>query len=34
MQREGGELRLSNHEPHGLRAELLYPHDREKTVTI
>jgi two-component system osmolarity sensor histidine kinase EnvZ len=26
MQRQGGELRLSNREPHGLRAELFYPH--------
>lgn len=29
MQREGGELRLDNREPHGLRAELFYPHGRE-----
>lgn len=34
MQREGGELRLSNREPHGLRAELFYPRGREIPVTI
>ncbi len=34
MQREGGELRLGNREPHGLRAELFYPHARENAVTI
>jgi signal transduction histidine kinase len=28
MQREGGELRLANREPHGLRAELVFPPDR------
>lgn len=34
MQREGGELRLSNREPHGLRAELFYPCERQAPVTI
>lgn len=34
MQREGGELRLGNREPHGLRAELFYPRERESPVTI
>jgi signal transduction histidine kinase len=31
MQREGGELRLGNRSPRGLRAELFYPHAREIT---
>lgn len=29
MRREGGELRLANREPHGLRAELFFPHGGE-----
>jgi len=29
MQREGGELRLSNRVPHGLRAELFFPHEQQ-----
>jgi signal transduction histidine kinase len=30
MQREGGELRLRNRKPHGLTAELLFPHERRR----
>jgi signal transduction histidine kinase len=34
MQREGGEVRLSNRQPHGLRAELFFPYDDYPSVTI
>lgn len=34
MQREGGELRLSNRDPHGLCAELFFPQERGERVTI
>lgn len=34
MQREGGELRLGNREPHGLRAELFFPGGRNSPATL
>lgn len=34
MQREGGELRLSNRQPHGLRAELFFPHGDRSLETL
>ncbi|WEK47835.1 MAG: ATP-binding protein [Candidatus Andeanibacterium colombiense] len=34
MQREGGELRLENREPHGLRAELFFPNGRAVSATL
>lgn len=34
MEQEGGELRLSNREPHGLRADMYFPHARKPSHTI
>ncbi|MBO9519149.1 MAG: HAMP domain-containing protein [Porphyrobacter sp.] len=34
VQREGGELRLGNRQPTGLRAEMFFPHARQPTATI